>query len=708
MTTATPAELLQPSRGRHRAFYAVLTVAVAAGASFTAASPLRADEASTEANITRLTTSLLEKSQLGHHPLDARLAGKIVERYVGALDANRSLFFQSDVDAFAKLGFTLAELTRAGDTTAAHTIYAVYLDRLKQQTDYVDRLLRASTFDFSGRDTYNFDRADAARPRDLSAARALWRQQLRAEYLQLKLGDKAPPLIVAALTRRHDQQLEAMKSMTSDEVLAGYLDAIAHVYDPHSDYLGHEQMDSLSIALNLSLVGIGATLESQDGYCVVRDVVPGGPAARSGLLHPGDRIVAVAQAEHDPVDIMNVSLARAVEMIRGQKGTTVTLSVLRAGVPDGAVPTVVSLVRDQIALADQEAKARIVDVPTKSGTVRIGVVDLPSFYADPRSGRSATTDVTRLLTKLEAEHVRGIVLDLRHNGGGSLVEAIDMTGLFIRRGPVVETRGATGEIQVGADEDPAIAYDGPLVVLTSRFSASASEIVAGALQDYGRALVVGDTTTFGKGTVQNILPLARIMQVSGMAHAYDPGELKISISKFYRPSGASTQLRGVHSDVVVPSLSDVAGVGEAMLPDPLPWDAIPAAPHAQLNRVQPYVADLRASSAARIATSSDFSYLAGEIARMKAMVTTKTVSLNEAMRRTELAQTKAHQLASVPIDTRTVYEITLKNASSPGLPAPGIKVTPRVQDPAEPQDDDIILREASNVLVDYVRHLSAP
>ncbi|MEO6772441.1 MAG: carboxy terminal-processing peptidase [Kofleriaceae bacterium] len=728
--TASVARVARAARGKFIACAALVVASSAAvvATSFgsPAAPPGRADAPTTEANITRLTTSLLEHSQLGHHPLDAELAGKILDRYTDALDGNRSLFVQADVDEFATLRFALAETTRlAGDTRAAHSIFAVYLERLGQQADYIDRTLASSTFDFTGHDVYRFDRAHAARPADLAAAQALWRQQLRAEYLQLELAGKPRAQIVAMLTRRHHQQLKIMKELTSDEVLAVYLDAIAHVYDPHSDYLGHEQMQSFAIAMNLSLFGIGASLESHDGACLVREVIPGGPAARTGLLQPGDRIVAVAQSGHDPVDILNMPLTRAVELIRGPKGSRVTLSIVPAGALDGSVPKTISLVRDKINLADQEAKARIVDLPTSHGGVmRLGVIDLPGFYADPSPGaahRSATADVARLLAKLEAEHVRGIILDLRRNGGGSLAEAIDMTGLFIGHGPVVETRGPTGAIEVGQADAPTIAYDGPLLVLTSRFSASASEILAGALQDYGRAVVVGDTTSFGKGTVQTVIPLARLMDQNGLAYGYDPGELKVSISKFYRPDGASTQLRGVRSDLVLPSLTDVADIGEATLADPLPWDAIAAVPHARSNQVERDLAVLRAKSAARVAASRDFTELADEARRVKAVLATKSVSLNEVVRRDELARDKAREAAHARAavthaDRTTSYAITLEHLASPGLPAADPGIVPAPVRPFDDGDDasaasaiaesaradQTVLREALDILADDV------
>ena len=681
-----------------------------------------ADLPATDANITRLTASLLEHSQFAHHPFDGQLAGNVLDRYLDALDGARSLFLQSDVDQFAAYRATLAQVTRAaGDTSAAKAIFARYLERLSQQTAYDTNALRTGKFDFTGHDSYSFDREHARRPASAAEARQLWWQQLRAEYLQEKLGDKRPDQIVSTLVNRHAQELRTMSALRSDEILEVYLDTLAHVYDPHSDYLGREQMESLSIAMNLSLFGIGASLESEDGTCKVRELLPGGPAARSGLMKPGDRIVAVAQAGQEPVDIVNMPLSHTVELIRGPKGSTVTLTFLPSGGLDGSPAKTVSLVRDEITLEDQEAKARILDLPTgKGATMRLGVIDLPSFYADMGGGRrrSATVDVARLLGKLNAEHVRGVVLDLRHNGGGSLEEAINLTGLFIRKGPVVQTRGADGKIEVDEDTDPSVLYDGPLVLLTSRFSASASEILAGALQDYGRALVVGDSSTFGKGTVQNILPLAPYMDQVGLGHAYDPGALKITTSKFYRPSGASTQLRGVAADLVLPSTSDFSDVSESALKDPLPWDVIPAAPYERLNLVKPHVAALRERSDRRLATEKPFADLEDDVARLRKSLVARSVSLNEAERRREMAEAKAREtkLAGDELALRairpTTYAITLRNAATAGLPLPlALELAASTGDNlgAEPKSrttkEDIILDESVQILADYVNLL---
>jgi carboxyl-terminal processing protease len=488
----------------------------------------------------------------------------------------------------------------------------------------------------------------------------------------------------------------------------------------------------MSISMNLSLFGIGASLQSIDGYCTIHELIPGGPGARSGQLKPGDRIVAVAQGRGEPVDVVNIPLTRTVQMIRGPKGTVVRLTILPAGSGEGGATKTVTLVRDQIKLEDQAAKATIVDLPSGSKDVlRLGVLDLPSFYAHMGSAgtgsqRSATVDVERLLAKLNTEKVRGLIVDLRRNGGGALEEAITLTGLFIRKGPVVQTRNLEGRVDVESDDDPRVYYDGPLVLLTSRMSASASEILAGALQDYGRAIVVGDTTTFGKGTVQNIVRLGAVMDGYHLKYSYDPGALLVTIRKFYRPGGASTQLRGVAADIVLPSLSDLSDVSESSLPDPLPWDSVPAARYQRLNRIRPYLAELRDRSIKRVQVDQGFSLLREAIARLKKSIASKSVSLNEKQRRAEIEKNKAleSQLSQESRRLRAsrplTYEITLADADRPGLPAPlplpAEKKAATKPPGGEPDNladdstdhapaDDIILAECERILADYVKRL---
>jgi carboxyl-terminal processing protease len=697
------------------------------------ARPASSDTHATDVNVVRITTELLEHSQFSHHPLDHELAKKWLDHYLDGLDSRHALFLQSDLQEFSADKSGLSDEGRGeAETSAAQKVFTRFLERLEQQTNAMVAMLKSETFDFTGHDRYSMDWEHAPYPRDLSAARALWRQQLRAEYLQEKLADKKPAEIVKLLSRRHAQQLKTMRALSSDEVLEVYLNALAHVYDPHSNYLGHEEMENMSISMNLSLFGIGASLQNVDGYCTIHELIPGGPGARSGQLKPGDRIVAVKQAKGEPVDVVNIPLTRTVQMIRGPKGTKVTLTVLPAGSGEGSPAKTVSLIRDQIKLEDQAAKAEIVDLPSGNAPLRIGIIDLPSFYANINSTgksapRSATADVAKLLAKLTTEHVRGLILDLRHNGGGSLEESIGLTGLFIRKGPVVQTRDLSGKVDVESDDDPSVLFDGPMVVLTSRFSASASEIVAGALQDYGRAIVVGDTSTFGKGTVQSIVPLGAVMDDNHLAHSYDPGALLVTIRKFYRPGGASTQLRGVAADIVLPSLSDLSDVSESSLQDPLPWDSVPPARYQNLNRVHPYLAELRTDSAKRIQSDKGFLLLTQAISRVKKSLANKSVSLNEKERRDEVEQNKqlerqikdeSHKLHTAQPQT---FEISLANAGHPGLPAPtspAATKTPAASkvDRSDSNDEDalaaddeghnaadeIVLAESERVLAEYV------
>lgn len=702
-------------------------IAVAAAAfGFRAPEPLNGKE--TDAAITAVTAGILESSQFSHQKLDDKLAGEFLDRYLDTLDAGHMLFLKSDLDEFARERPSLAKATRReGDSRLAHLIFKRYLERLDQRSDFTTGLLKKGNFEFTTDETFSYDRKEAPRPVDMAAAQVLWKQQLRYEYLQEKLAGKVHDEIVKTLSRREVRTAATMRKFSDDQVLELYLEALAQTYDPHSDYMGAEQLKSFEIAMNLSLVGIGATLHSDDGYCKIMELVPGGPAARSGLIKNGDRIVGVSQKEGDEfTDLVDLPLSQAVELIRGKKGTPVHLNIIPADAADDSVRKTITIVREEIKLEEQQAKARIIDFPSGDSTQRIGVIDLPSFYAGEGFGEgskaSASGDVDKLIGKLKQEKVTGIILDLRRNGGGSLKEAIDLTGLFIPTGPVVQTRNLEGRVEVGIDHDRKVSWDGPLVVLISRFSASASEILAGAMQDYGRALIVGDSSTFGKGTVQTIVPLARVMEEQGIVPGSDPGALKVTISKFYRPSGKSTQLEGVKADIVIPSLSDLPEIGESDLGNPLPWDTIKAASYQESGRVAPSLTALRTLSSQRVSTDPDFTGLKTDIERLKKMREERSVSLNEARRKQEKDELKARTEAADKarlarnVTPPTTYEITLKNVSQPGLGDPVKQETPVKDADSESEEDgdfaaapadDIILREAESILIDYAGLLKA-
>ncbi|HEY1490254.1 MAG TPA: carboxy terminal-processing peptidase, partial [Verrucomicrobiae bacterium] len=492
----------------------------------------------------------------------------------------------------------------------------------------------------------------------------------------------------------------------------------------------------------LSLFGIGAQLVEDDGYCTISKIIHGGPADKGKQLNEKDRIVAVAQGNKPPVDVVEMELGRVVQLIRGPKGTQVRLTISPAD--DRTARRVVTLTRDEVKLDDSEheASAKLIEMPDgHGGTNRIGVIDLPSFYATidlpgnaNHASKSTTADVTKLIKKLKQEKVAGIILDLRSNPGGSLEEAIKFTGLFIKDGPVVLARDPNGQVTVDSDTDSSVLYDGPLAVMINRFSASAAEIAAAALQDYGRAIVIGDISTHGKGTVQNLNPLKPFVWPATSTATSDPGTVKITIRKFYRVSGASTQLKGVVPDIILPDVLNYSDdIGESALENPLPWDTIPSAKYDKLNLVEPYLATARQNSDARIATNQDFIYIQQDIEQFKKLQADKTFSLNE---REEIKERQSNQARLKARDKErearknlgiTVYEITVENADQPGLPEPLGKtasgsamietnkiasadspntVAAATGKKSEPQIDPI-LGETENILEDYIAAMSA-
>lgn len=672
-----------------------------------------------DGRIAFVAAKLLEGMHYSRQEFNDDVSRQFLDRYLETLDPQHVHFLQSDIAEFETYRTTLDNLTlgRRGkaDTAPAYDIFSRFMQRLEERIAYVQSLLKTEKFEFNTNERIVANRRESPYPKDLAEAKQLWRERLRFEYLQEKLGragtkkkadaakvEKKPAKdldaeITELLSRRYQRNLRTFKEWTSDEVLEVYLTSLAHIYDPHSDYLGKQQLENFAIGMNLELFGIGAELSSPDGYCTINKLVEGGPAAQSKQLKVKDRIVAVAQGDQPPVDVVDMALNKVVQMIRGKKGTEVRLTVMPA---DSDEHKIVTLVRDRIKLEEQAAKAKIIDLPGKDGTVRMGVIDLPSFYASfdmgqkkmelanqegsgsakGASGVSTSADVTKLLNKLKEEKVSGIILDLRHNGGGSLEEAIKLTGLFIKEGPVVQVKAFDGSVQVDTDPDPSVVYDGPLVVLTSRFSASASEIVAGALQDYGRALIVGDSSTHGKGTVQNVNDLRTFMQRGDLTTGNNPGALKLTIRKFYRASGASTQWKGVMPDIVLPSVLNYwKDIGERSLDNSLPWDTIKSADYERVNRVAPYLSELLKRSTSRIATNQDFAYIREDIELFKKQQEDKTVSLNEQERIKEKEEAEAREkarkqerLARKDTEEKT-YEITLKLADQPGLPPPVVK-----------------------------------
>lgn len=682
----------------------------------------------------RLTARVLENMHYSRHPLDQEYSRRFFQRYLDTLDPQHFHFTQGDVEEFTKYRDRLGDLIlREGDTRPAHEIFARFLQRVDQRASQAGELLQANAFDFEGDEVYTPNRKESPWPADLAAARALWRQHLRFEYLQEKLNKQEPAEITRKLAQRYKRLLRTLAELDREDVLQFYLSALANAYDPHSDYMGKSQLENFAIGMKLSLFGIGALLRSEDGYCTIESLTPGGPASRSKLLKPNDRIIAVQQDGGEPVDVVDMKLNKVVELIRGPRNTKVTLTIIPADSTDSSARRTFTLVRDEIKLEDQEAKARLHEMPVGGGqTLRVGVIDLPSFYAsfdigkntDKSEPRSTSVDVARLIKKLVAEGAAGIVLDLRRNGGGSLEEAVKLTGLFIRKGPVVQVRDTSGEITVEEDRDPAVVYDGPLVVLTSRFSASASEILAAAMQDHGRALTVGDKATHGKGTVQTIYELNRFSR--RFPESYNPGALKVTIRKFYRANGESTQQTGMTPDIVLPSVANEMEVGEAMQEYSLPWDRIEAAEYADLGRIRPHLEELRRRSEARQADDRDWAYLRDDIEEYRKALKDRSVSLNYERRLTERAEAEARTKArkaereARPPSGEVVYELTLKLADAAGLPSPvgatnappaeleanaagtGAASADEADDLAGHPVSDVTLQEARRLLIDLI------
>src|SRR5213082_1677732 len=554
---------------------------------------------------------LLEEGHYTRHKLNEEVSKKFLQTYLEMLDFSHLFFTQEDVDSVtAKYGNAVAGDILMGTLKPGYEIYALYTKRVDERVAKIKELLK-QPIDFKSNATVELSRQKSPWPKNEGEADQLWRGRIANELLQEHLSEHPIEPAPQLVSRRYERLAKNVHEQDKDEQMKLYLDALAQAYDPHSEYLSKADMKNFSINMGLSLVGIGAMLRSEDGYAKIESLVPGGPAQTDGRLKVGDRITAVAQGPAEFVDVREMRLDKVVDQIRGKKGSKVRLLVIPADSPDPSKRKTIELVRDEIKLKDQDARADIIIKKNENGEpVKLGWITLPSFYADmDRHQKSTTRDVLALLKRLKKENIGGLVIDLRRNGGGSLEEAISLTGLFLKSGPIVQTKGSNGNIVVSSDPDPGIAYAGPLVVLTSRQSASASEIFAAALQDYGRAIIVGDTTTFGKGTVQTILEIGRFTSLLGN-RSQDDGALKLTIQKFYRVAGGSTQLHGVASDVVLPSLSDLPELGEGALKNCLPYDEVSPANYAEWSDTHSlFIDQLQRRSAERVQNTAEFHYV---------------------------------------------------------------------------------------------------
>jgi carboxyl-terminal processing protease len=642
---------------------------------------------------------LLEEGHYTRRPLNDEVSKKFLQTYLEMLDASHLFFTQKDVDMLTKkYGTALDDDVLLGNLRPAYDIYALYEKRVDDRVAKIKELLK-QPLDFKTSATIEINRQKAPWPKDEAEADQLWKGRIENELLQEKLSEhpiEPGPKLVA---RRYDRLSRNLHENDKDEQVKIYLDALAQTYDPHSEYLSKSDLKNFSINMGLSLVGIGALLRTQDGYAKIESLVPGGPAQKDGRLKAGDRIAAVAQGKGDFVDVRDMRLDKVVEMIRGKKGTHVRLLVIPVNTTDSSQRKNIDLVRDEIKLKDQEARADIILRKDENGNPeKLGWLTLPSFYADmDRHQKSTTRDVLLLLRRLKKEKIAGLVVDLRRNGGGSLEEAISLTGLFLKSGPVVQTKSSNGNIVVSSDPDPHIAYSGPMVVLTSRQSASASEIFAAALQDYGRAVIVGDKNTFGKGTVQTILPIGRFTSLLG-SRSDDDGALKLTIQKFYRVAGGSTQLRGVASDIVLPSLTDQPELSEGALKNCLSYDEVPKAHYTKWSSTHPlFLDELKRRSEERVKNNLEFHYVVDDMQRLHEKIEKNRISLNEDVRRKELQEEKARKaerakerLARNEQEPR-IYRLTLETLDQPDLQLvmyPGKLAAAKKTSPAPDATDD--------------------
>src|SRR5256712_8218282 len=618
---------------------------------------------------------LLEEGHYTRQKLNEEVSKKFLQTYLELLDFSHLFFTQQDVDAVtAKYGNSMAGDILLGTMKPAYEIYALYTKRVDERVGKIKELLK-QPIDFKSNATVELSRQKAQWPKDEAEADQLWRGRIANELLQEHLSEHPIEPAPQLVSRRYERLAKNVHEQDKDEQMKLYLDALVQAYDPHSEYLSKADMKNFSINMGLSLVGIGAMLRSEDGYAKIETLVPGGPAQVDGRLKVGDRITAVGQGQGEYVDVREMRLDKVVEMIRGKKGTHVRLLVIPSDAADPSKRKSIELVRDEIKLKDQEARADIIIKKDENGdAIKLGWLTLPSFYADmDRHSKSTTRDVLALLKRLKKENIAGLVVDLRRNGGGSLEESISLTGLFLKSGPIVQTKGSNGNIVISSDPDPGISYSGPLIVLTSRQSASASEIFAAALQDYGRAVIVGAKNTFGKGTVQTILEIGRFTSLLG-SRSQDDGALKLTIQKFYRVAGGSTQLHGVASDIVLPSLSDLPEFGEGALKNCLPYDEVPKARYTKWSENHPlFIDELKRRSLERVPNSPEFHYVMEDIERLRQKLNDNRISLNEDVRRKEIEEDKIRKetrskerLARHEEEPR-IYRLTLDTLDKPNL-----------------------------------------
>ncbi len=632
-----------------------------------------------------LTTYHYRKVQLNDS-----LSSVVWDNYLKEIDNSKTYLLASDVAAFEKYRTQIDDALVNGDLTAAYDLYNVFRRRYQERSAFIKEQIK-KPFTFTADETFNTDREKASWPKTVEEQNELWRKILKNQALELKLGSRSDSAVAALMTQRYANADRYYNRMKSADVFQMYMNSFAEALDPHTNYLSPNNADRFNQEMSQSLEGIGAMLREDNDYIRITELVPGGPAFKSKLLVKDDKIAGVAQGDNGPmVNTMNWQVDEVVKLIKGPKGTTVRLQIISPNAIAGAPPKEIRLVREKIKLEEQRAKKEVIEVTDNGRAFKIGVINVPMFYRDFEGARrreegfsSTTSDVKRFVDELKADKVDGIVIDLRSNGGGSLIEAVNLTGLFIPKGPVVQVRESTGETEVHTDPDPSVSYDGPLAVLVDRFSASASEIFAAAIQDYKRGIIVGGQT-YGKGTVQTLIDLNQWLP----KEQEKLGQVKMTIQKFYRINGSSTQHRGVTPDIELPSPFSAQEYGESSQPSALPWDQINSTRYESARSLDDkLISRLRGQFEQRLKTDPELKQLTQELADFKKAKENKVVSLQESKRRKEREEAEKKRAVAT--------KVTQMDA-----PVDETGTTPTT--PAAKKKKDPYLNEAGMVLADYI------
>ena len=609
-----------------------------------------AASSATDSDTAKRVCAMVSRFHISGKPINDEISQKLMRRFIKSLDPQKLYFYKSDITNFEAQKNQLDDQLTVGDVKFAYQCFDLYLQRLQERMDYAEQLVDVD-HDFTVDESINVDAKKIDFAKDQSEMNERWRKRVKFDVLNLVLDDKKIDEARKQLHKRYSNNVKTMEQTDNPEKLEMYLSALTHCFDPHSSYMSPQTLEDFRISMELSLDGIGAALRADDGFTVVAEIVPGGAADADGRLKAGDKIIAVAQEDGEFVDVVEMKLSKVVRYIRGKRGTIVQL---RVKTENNSSPEVYQLTRQNIELSTSEVKGKIIEtgerIPGQTG--RIGIISIPSFYRDFRGAqrgdenfKSTARDVRKVLYEFRDQGgVDGIVIDLRFNGGGALSEAIEVSGLFVDEGPVVQVKQMDGERKIHRDVEPGAVYNGPLVVVCNRLSASASEIFAGVIKDYKRGLIIGDTTTHGKGTVQNVMPVSN--QMFSFIKGKDLGALKLTINQFYRVNGDSTQNRGVESDIVLPSLIDNMDLGESFLDDAMAFDKTEVAPFAPVDLVnQQILKRLQQSSTKRVVTDKDFKEKQAEIDKYLMKKDQKTISLVEAVRRKEMKDGKAKEKA---------------------------------------------------------------